>query len=247
VPPLSIDDLERVALAEVRATAVCDSQPAQGDLEAGQATIYCSDSLALAVAAVRTITPEAPVRLYFHRPPCVTVPCSADDLSTATVTVWTASAAYDVRLDSRLETVTAPTVVDATVRWPASEDATPPKVARATIKGAPRAIAERAPYPYCGRAEVSEPPDVLACFRAAVLQGRPAEMIDQVYGTEGGEVLWIYRYDGKGRLLRFQHDQSVNADGTSAEQWDRVEGAMTLGINASNWNFDPWDGTGKRF
>ena len=68
-------------------------------------------------------------------------------------------------------------------------------------------------------------------------------MIERVYGTEGGELLRIYRYDGRGRLISFQHDQTVDGDGRVANAWRRSEGAMILGITPHAWDFDPRWGT----
>ena len=236
VPPLAIDELPRVELADVDATAVCDPEPSQANLDAGESTIYCSDGLALAVAVVRTVTQDPVIRLYLHRPTCASVPCSEDDLSTAEVTIWTGSLVLSVQLDSRLESVPQP-VVSSNDVWPAPGSEPEPPVSRPSIQGAPRAVADRDPYPFCGRAEMYEPPDVLGCFRDAVLTGRKAEMINRVYGTEGGEILWIYRYDGVGRLLRYQQDGS---------NWGTHEGAMILGITPQTWDFDPWWGTDRR-
>jgi hypothetical protein len=243
---LSIGDLPRVDLSDVRATAVCDPEPSQANLDAGESTVYCPDGLALAVAVVRATTPDPAVRLYLRRLACASVPCSDSELSTADVTVWTATRVFAVHLDSRLETVGHPSI-GMNGDWPAGGDAPAPKVARPTIKDSPREVAARKPYPFCGRAEMGEPPRVLACFRDAVLDGRHAEMIEQVYGTEGGAILWIYRYDGQGRLVRFQHDTSVNNDGGTNDTWRRNEGAMILGINPLAWDFDPWDGTEQQF
>ena len=66
-----------------------------------------------------------------------------------------------------------------------------------------------------------------------MLAGRTAEMIERVYGTEGGEMLWIYRYDGQGRLIRYYHDQTAGGDGRTVDAWGRSEGAMILGITPS--------------
>lgn len=248
-PALSLNDLDhnRIELAGVNATALCDPEAGQFDPDAGETTIGCSDAVAWALTAVATATSDAPLRVYVERPDCEAAPCSADALSTASVTVWTASRAYKVSLDSRVDTVIGPTPLDDDSAWPTSGGALAPAIARPSIKGSPREVAKREPYPYCGRAELGEPPEVDACFRAAVLEGRPAEMIDQVYGTEGGAILRIYRYDGAGRITMFQHDQSANGlDGTTKDAWGVVEGSMILGITPAAWDFDPWDGTDKQ-
>ena len=123
-------------------------------------------------------------------------------------------------MDSRLQTVSQPSVAsDAT--WPAAGNETIPTVKRPSIKDAPREVARREPYPYCGRAETGEPPSVTGCFRDAVLAGRPAEIIDRGYGTEGGEVLQIMRYDGDGPLIRYDHDQTAGGDGVIGDVWRR--------------------------
>jgi len=162
------------------------------------------------------------------------------------VTVWTATQAFSVHLDSRLETV-GQANAGAHDDWPEAGDAPAPEVARPTIAGAPQEVAAREPYPFCGRAEIGDPPVVLACFRDAVLDARRAEMIDRVYGIEGGEILWIHRYDGQGRLVRLQHDVSVDNDGRTNDTWQRYEGAMILGITPLTWDLDPWYGTGHRY
>ena len=236
VPPLAINDLPRIELADVDATAVCDPEPSQGSIDAGESTVHCSDGLALALAVVRTVTQDPAIRLYLHLPTCASVPCSEDELSTAEVTIWTESLALKVQLDSRLQSVQQP-VVSNDDAWPAPGSEPEPPVSRPSIEGAPSAVADRDPYPFCGRAEIGEPSSVLGCFRDAVLTGRKAEMINRVYGTEGGEILWIYRYDGAGRLRRFQQD------GTN---WAMNEGAMILGITPQTWDFDPWWGTERR-
>ena len=242
VASLTIDDLPRVELADVDATAVCDPVPSQTNIEAGESGIYCSDGLGLALRAVRTVTRDPVTRLYLHRPECAVVPCSDDELSTATVAIWTATDAFSIGLDSRLESVAlAAAAQDAD--WPAPGNGHAPQTSRPSLDGAPDDLAGRDPYPFCGRAEIGDPPEVVGCFRDAVLAGRKAEMIERVYGTEGGEMLWIYRYDGSGRLVRYSHDQTISGDGGSADSWGRSEGAMILGITPLTWDFDPWFST----
>ena len=238
-PSLAIGDLPAVELASVDATAVCDPDPSQANLKAGDSTILCSDGLELTLRAVGTVTRDPVTRLYLHRPTCPTVPCSEDELSMADVTVWTATEAFSVRLDSRLNTVPMPSVTKNAV-WPAAGNEPSPAASRPSIEGAPDELASRAPYPFCGRAEIGDPPEVLGCFRDAVLAGREAEMIERVFGTEGGEMLWVYRYDGSGRLVRYAHDQTVGGDGRSADTWGRSDGAIILGITPLAWDFDPW-------
>ena len=231
VPPLVITDLPRVKLADVTATAVCDPEPGQAFSEGGEPTLFCSDAIEVALAVVSTVTPDPVTRLYVQFPECAVNPCTDDELSTGEATLWTAGHAYSVRLDSRLDTVPPATVV-TNDSWPSSGGSPEPAVVRPSIKDAPREVARREPYPFCGRAgdELQEP-DVLGCFRDAVLTGRRAEMIERLYATEGGEILWLYRYDGNGRLVRYQR---------FGTEWLRSEGAMLLGVTPPAWDFDPW-------
>lgn len=242
LPPLVIADLPRVELAEIDATAVCDPVPSQSNIEAGEATIACSDGLALAIAAVRTAAADPVMRLYLERPRCATTPCSAAELSTATVTVWTSTRVFAVELDSRLETVDRPTLVDD-AGWPESPGASAPPIERPPLEGAPTEVAGRSALPYCGRSELGDPPDVAGCFRDALLDGRAAEVIDLAFGTEGGDFLQIYRFDGTGRLVGYIHDQTVDGDGRRTDAWHRSEGALILGITPFAWGFDPWTAT----
>lgn len=242
VAPLVIADLPRVELAEIDATAVCDPAASQSNLEAGEATITCSDGLALAIAVVRATTPDSVTRLYLERPRCVAIPCSVTELSTATVTAWTSTRVFAVELDSRPETVDRPRLVDD-AGWPESRGTSAPLVERTPLDGAPPEVAGRSALPYCGRSELGDPPEVAGCFRDAVLDGRAAEVIDLAFGTEGGDLLRIYRFDGTGPLVVYVHDQTVDGDGRQADAWRRSEGALILGITPSAWGFDPWWGT----
>lgn len=241
-PLLAIADLPRVELADIDATAVCDPYPNQANIDAGQSTIICSEGLELAFRAVRAVTEDPVGRLYLHRPTCASLPCTADELSTAEVTAWTPTRALSVRLDSRLAFVSEP-LADEDAVWPPAGNGPNPAVKRPSITGAPREVRDRDPYPFCGMAEIGDPPQVLGCFRDAVLAGRRAEMIQRLFGTEGGELLVIYRYDGQGRLVAYEHNQTVGGDGQTADTWRRAEGAMILGITSQSWDIETWWGT----
>ena len=106
---LEIDDLPGATLDPSTLTAVCDPEAAQADIDFGEATINCPDSLQIAVQALATVTNEPIERLSFQRPVCASAPCTDDELSTATVTGWTSSESLTVALDSRLTTVSIPT------------------------------------------------------------------------------------------------------------------------------------------
>lgn len=161
-PRLSISGLRRAELAEIDATAVCDPVPSQANIDAGESTIFCSDGIALALAVVRIVMHDPVVRVHLRRPPCVAIPCSAEQLSTAEVIASTTTQALSVQLDSRLETVPPPSVRSEAV-WPAAGGQPTPTVKRESIKGAPPELAGREPYPFCGRAEIGDPPAVLGC------------------------------------------------------------------------------------
>ena len=201
--------------------------------DAGEPSISCTKAFELALAVVGTATQDPVDRLYAQFPPCLASPCTEDELSTAQVTLWTTDRAYLVELDSRLRAVPAPAVVTDPV-WPSSDASPEPAVERPTVKGAPREVARREPYPFCGRTELDDPTAVLGCFRDAVLTGREAEMINEAYSTEGAGILWLYRYAGSGRLISYER---IGGD------WSRSEGALGLGISPLTWDFKPWTGT----
>lgn len=237
VEALEIDTLPSASLDPATETAVCDNELRWLDEKAGDVTISCFDGLVLGLQALKT-TLSAPIeRLYFQRPPCKTAPCTEDQLSTATVTGWTGPDAFSVALDSRLETVGMPTP-DPDAIWPLAGSSPIPAVDRPVLKGAPAEIALRTAYPYCGRAEIGQPESVMGCFRDAVLAGRRAELLERVFGTEGGEITRLYRFDGRGALLIYQY-----SDGG----WFRQAGSMILGFTPGAFDFEPWWGTEVRF
>lgn len=88
---LEIDGLPEASFDPATLTALCDPEAGQTDMGAGDAKIYCSDGLAIGLRVIMTVTSGPIERLYFQRPTCQTTPCTDDELSTATVTAWTAT------------------------------------------------------------------------------------------------------------------------------------------------------------
>ena len=230
---LEVAALPRVSLDPAANTAVCDPEPASANLDAGETTIFCRDSLELAVRAL-TAAGFAPIqRLYLHRPVCAATPCSANELNAAIVVGWTASGPSSVAIDARSSLVRV-TTPDPSIAWPATGTSTAPAVDRPEIAGAPAEIAQRTPYPFCGHADMGQPASVEGCFRDAVLAGRPAELLERVFSTEGDPVDWLDRFDGLGAVVRYASESGG---------WTRQAGSMIVYADPNAWSFDPWPET----
>jgi hypothetical protein len=235
---LSIATLPAVALDPSTLTALCDPTPSQTNIDAGESMIACPDVLALALRAFKTVVTAPVTRLYLLRPACPTVPCTADELDIGVVFGWTSQGAMSVALDSRLTTVTAP-VPEPVAAWPDPGAPTVPPIQRPVIPGAPMEVATRTPYPFCGRDDtaVALKPAVARCFIDAVIVGRPAEFIEQVYDTEGGAILQLYRFSGQGAPVRYEGENGV---------WSRQAGGLILPPPppaSVGVDFEPWPET----
>jgi hypothetical protein len=81
---------------------------------------------------------------------------------------------------------------------------TAPPTGRAALPGAPASLASRPAYPLCGTEDtpMGGPYDERArtCFLDGVLAGSPVEFASVGRGTEGGQYVRLYRYDGSGGL-----------------------------------------------
>ena len=225
---IAIEDLPPLEPDPATLTAVCDRQPDQLDPD-GEGSLFCLDGILLGLRAVRTTTDAIARRAYLLRPACA-VPCSGP-LQTADVVVWTDLGTFVVRVDARVDFVSVPqlTVTDP---WPRPASFTPPAVDRELLPAAPVAVAEREPYPYCGRADAGGAQEPLRCFRASVLVGKPAEVIQDVAGIEG-QVIDVLRFTGAGAVTRFEW-----ADG----RWRRQRGGIALGPAEGSLDFVPWAG-----
>ena len=236
VPTLAVGDVPDGDLVDVRATVVCDAMPGLGEPDAGVATISCGDGTTLALRAVRTTSETPPERIYLRRPVCAATPCTEDELNSVDAFVWVDDEVFVVRWDWRVQTIALPIAVAADP-WPVSGATPAPEPARPRLEDAPAAIRDRAALPFCGTAEVQEPPSVGRCFRDAVLEGRSAEMVNDTFGAHGGRIVELYRFEGSG---------PVHADTYSDGKWFAGEGMMALGLTPDAWDFVPFPQRGGR-
>jgi hypothetical protein len=215
---------------------ICDPAPGQAIPESVDVLIGCGDGTEMGMRAVQTATTASIERTYLDLPVCATLPCSSESVGTAIFTAWTADGPWTTRLDARTQTATAPEPApDA--GWPLISAATP-AVKRPRFDGAPAEIAGRQAFPYCGRSELGEPRTPMICFVAAVVAGRPAEVVDVGHGTEGGTSIAIIRFSGRGPVVTYrQHLDDQGRTTTWFRQWNR----LILGIEPWSWSPDPLD------
>ncbi len=220
-------------------TAICDPAPGQALQDAGEPRIDCGSGLQLGLRAIETATVEPIERLYIEFPACDAVPCSEEQLNTASVTGWTARGSLTTRLDARLATLTVPRS-DPAVAWPGASDPPAPAVAAPALDGAPEELGTRTPYPDCGTAEMGEPAAVGACFEAQVLAGHAAEARDLVPGTEGGASPVVLRFSGAGAITRYA--RTIDAD-ARVGGWYAQACYLRLGSSEVYWSVEPWSDT----
>jgi hypothetical protein len=235
--PLSLNDLDvgNTELALTAATAICEPEPAQGNPDSGRSTIGCTDGLTWALAAVRTLSDDDVTRMFLDRPGCAALRCSEAELNEADVYVWLGDQSYTVSLDMTGQAATVAAAA-ADAPWPTSSGSAVPPVTRAIVKAAPKVLAERDEMPFCGRTLRGDPPSAQGCFRDAVVEGRPAEMIDVTYTAHGERVVRLFRYTGSRPVEVYRCDGRV---------WRHSFGAMSLGVSPSTWDYIPW-GPGVR-
>ena len=155
--------------------AICDPSPGQAFHEGGEDLLHCSDGVELGLRAMQTVTEEPFDRVWLRRPVCAGPPCSEDLLAIGTLTAWVGDRAWTTDLDARTESATLPRA-DTAAAWP-SRAGVLPAVRRPTLADAPDKVDRRGPLPFCGFAEIGEPPAVMRCFAEAVLAGQPAEIV----------------------------------------------------------------------
>ena len=162
-----------------------------------------------------------------------------------TVTAWTASDeawSTDIEIGtpdgSGLWATSA--VREASRSWP-SLDAPLPAIGAPLIEGAPAQVAGRTPYPFCGTLEPfgrGDNPRRSACFLAAVLTGRPAELLEDSVTGDGVQFVTLYRFTGAGAVRRY-----IGIEG----RWSRDNGGIGLPpIGLPGWSYIVWpDGSAE--
>lgn len=227
---IAIEDLPVVDPDPASLTAICDPDPSLLHPEADGTAIACYDAMMLGLRAASTVTVGPITRIYVRRQACAAGPCSTEELSTATVVAAAESGTVAVEVNGLLDSVSRPRA--AAPAWPQPATLPAPSVEREDVGLAPAEVSNRTPYPYCGRTTYDLPQDVITCFRDSVLLGSHVEAIQVTFGTEGGEVLDIVRFDGAGALTRYRQAEGA---------WFRQRGGLILGIPGASWTFVPWD------
>jgi len=228
---LDINVLPRVDLSSEAPTAVCDPEPNQVSADAGESTIACGDGLEVAARAVRSTGDAAIRRMWLRRPSCSSFPCTNDQLNTASVVLQTDEGVFVVDLDNRLRSISIPRPAVAPF-WPDAGSSSVPPMSKPAIANAPSELNGRSALPYCGKTDDGSPASVAACFRDAVLSGRPAELEGLSHATEGGDVLQVFRFTGTGSVFVYSH----------FDRWIKQSGALILNADRSGWSVDPWNG-----
>jgi hypothetical protein len=180
----------------------------------------------VAIRAIETQDEPAFQRVLVDLADCVR--CTKEERNRARVVAWTADHAIVVRIDALLAMATIRHVDLASVAWPSIEATDPPRVHRPNIQGAPSWVATRDPLPHCGH-RGDRPADL--CFTAAVLSGRPAEVLDHGYPTEGGaRITFVYRFTGIGTVSEITHSEG-------SDDWTERGGFHLLATDRVVWGF----------
>lgn len=241
VSGIAIGSLPRPRFDPARLTVVCGRDRTSLDHGPPQPSIVCGttrrNALAVGLASIEMVAVEPIVRLYLQGNTCPTSGCEDGAFQVATVVGWSSNGdAYRTVIDLRVSRVSIP-IRDDSFEWPTFGPSQAPAVQRPTIRNALVEITTRTPYPFCGRAKLGKPRGVARCFRDAVLAGRRVEMILHTTGAEGFPMLELYRFSGKGAVVRYRH-----AEG----RWSRAAGSLSLMGPPSVWYMDQWDRTVKQ-
>jgi hypothetical protein len=235
VDAIRIRDLPSAPLPDRGLAAICDHYPDQVSSEAGETNISCREGIHAGLRAALLVTASPVEKAYLDRPDCATVPCFEIALNTATLYLWTADGPIQTFMDGRDWTMTRPTPA-ASPPWPASSSIDAPTFAAPQFEGAPIEVRRREPLPYCGRSRPNDDPRLgpLQCFLDAVLEGRPAEVLEVVWPIDFGDIgTRITRTEPDGRIVEYLRHGG---------EWRRTVGALVLCPDAAwCWSLEWWD------
>jgi len=172
--------------------------------------MVCEDVIRYAIPAVALATDEPLQRVYLRRG-CAPS-CMRGERDVETIVAATEGAIWTMIVDD--DSITMP-VPDPSAMWPQASGTPSPSVHRRNFSGAPSEIRDRDAFPFCGHV----PGDwvaVTACFLDAVIESRPAEMIEMTHPIDfGSPALLVTRFDGVGAVRQYlrRDDAWFRSDG----------------------------------
>ena len=223
--PLVIDRSDLVVAVPTkhvssRTISLCENEQDNGSLEGVNPPLVCEDALLIGTRVAQLLVGTKPDRMYLERPDCS--PCSADDLRTGILHVWAGAQDLDIAIDSRTRTIAVLDPGDGD-HWPVAGDSSTPPLGRPKLPDAPTSLQQRSKLPLCGVFQGEPSPAARRCFRDAVIDLRPAEL---VYRYSTGEGLFVDRFDGSGALTHYSY---------IGGEWQEQRGALLLNPDGTAW------------
>jgi hypothetical protein len=176
-------------------------------------TIRCSRAIEAVLDSLGTEAAHVQ-RIYLRfTPPCTmgeNCPPRREDHAWASIrSPLTADLLVELTIGGDGALVAAPPRIDPAP--PPSPTFDAPPIARPPIDvPAPAEVRDRRPLPLCGVETASSggpfATNARRCFAAGVLAGEPVEFITRGVGTEGEKTLTLYRFDGDGAAMRYDHE-----------------------------------------
>jgi hypothetical protein len=174
----------------------------------------CEDVIRYAIPAVALATDDPLQRVYLRRG-CAPS-CGRGERDVETIVAATEGAVWTMIIDN--DSITEP-VPDPSAVWPQASGTPSPSVHRRSFSGEPTEIRDREAYPFCGP-ELGDWVAVTGCFLDAVLEGRPAEMIELTHPIDfGSPALLLTRFDGDGAVRQY-----LRRD----KDWFRLDGSVVM-------------------
>jgi hypothetical protein len=175
----------------------------------------CEDVIRWVIPAVAFATDDPVQRAYLRRG-CAYPNCPRGVGHRETLVAVTPGIVWSMVIDN--DTITEP-LPDPSASWPTPSGLSAPDVQRRDFAAAPGDIRDRTPLPFCGRVE-EDWVAVTQCFVDAVLEGRPAEMIELTHPIDfGSPALLVTRFDGDGAVRQYLRRE---------DRWFRLDGSIVL-------------------
>jgi hypothetical protein len=186
-------------------TVICEAWGS----EPPPSTIDCGDAVSLGLAAIGAEGAASVRRLDFR----FAAPCGA-----ATCAGRRPDAGWVLARSESFDTLVVPVAIDldGVLRaWPPIDGPVQPdppfrppaRLAPDLGPSGPAELRDRVALPFCGE-ETMRDPDAFdraarTCFLDGVLAGSPVELVSRAWSTEGHPITTVYRYPGRGAVLRY--------------------------------------------